>query len=330
MLATGMPEKNVWKEDCKMRKKDSLILLDSVKKYISAVYGFRVEYSFSDLVGNGSFANVGTSKERLIVGTSGLSENEETIISLAEGVTPVVDAYHELGHAVHFHELYFEKSDLSKAIALSNAACLCSPGYYFGCGHKSHPHEIAAEYFGFYGADRFLSGYFDRNMVDRMLCDYANQKSPYFPDGSHFTSVPDILKDLDSQFKDSVLQHKYYDRKSDPFVVVREREGYNRDPVSEGLLHFASTAGYGMLQDYAMSVMSLAYLESHVYRGKPVFRSMEMDPGNALQLLKGMVQSSYPKPKRENLSLSATEQAFRMAEEIDRNDKTADGLDMEF
>ena len=111
-----------------------------------------------------------------------------------------------------------------------------------------------------------------------MLCDYANQKSPYFPDGSHFTSVPDILKDLDSQFKDSVLQHKYYDRKSDPFVVVREREGYNRDPVSEGLLHFASTAGYGMLQDYAMSVMSLAYLESHVYRGKPVFRSLELVP----------------------------------------------------
>lgn len=313
-----------------MRKKDSIGLLKLVERDISDKYKFRVDKSFSESVGNGSFADAGTSKERLIVGAKDLFGNEETIISLAEGVTPVIDAYHELGHAVHFHELYSEKSDLSKAIALSNAACLCSPGYYFGCGHKSHPHEIAAEYFGFYGADRFLSGHFDRNTVDRMLCGYANQKSSYFPDGSHFTSVPDILKDLDSQFKDSVLQHKYYDRKSDSFVVVREKEGYKRDPVSEGLLHFASTAGYGMLQDYAMSVMSLAYLEGHVYRGKPVFRSMEMDPGNALQLLKGMVQSSYPKPKRENLSLSATEQAFRMAEEIDRNDKTADGLDMEF
>lgn len=301
---------------------DSLNLLDAAVGNIRSKYCFQLVLDSDFAVGTGRFSNAGTSDEKLIVGIHGLSNDRIQNISLSKAVTPVVDAYHELGHALHFHELYRESSDLSKAIALSNTACLVSPAYYNR--HNVHPHEIAAEYFGFYGARDFLSRQMGQRTADKMLCAYANEQSVYFSDDPGFTSVSDILDALNHQFENSVLQHKSYDRAHDPFVKMRKFQGFKRDPISEGLLHFASSAGYGMMQDYAMSVMTLDYLEDRTYKWKPVFEDLEMDPGNALEILKGTVQVSYPKPRREVLQLSATERLLRAEAELSGSGSSMD------
>ena len=235
---------------------------------------------------------------------------------IADSVTPVVGMFHEIGHALHVHKLYEQKAPLAKAVAFSHFGCKGSRYYYWDCGYHTHPHEIAAEYLGFYGADKFLSRHFGKEASEKMLVSYAKKKSMFFDEDKNCVFVKTVLDDLNVQFADNVLKHREYDFWKDSYLVTSFR---NR-AFAQSTVEMAMSTGYGMLQDYVQAVTVLKDFDIHgIIKSKPVFDKIPMEPERMIEWLNGFRKAAVPKPKKKELDLFATRKLFAKNEELTGN-----------
>ena len=291
-----------------MYGKNALKLLQSAKRALKWKRCSIVERHNMN-VGEGSF-NV-FSKNEISIGIKEFAEDPEKDFPLGFAIAPVVVLCHEtLGHGLQYCELFDEQTPTATIIGLSHYACNASPLYYSCAKHADHPHEVAAEYAGIYGAGILLTELYGKEFSDQALGAYMKDVSAFGRKDMQCDTVTDSLAFLDKTFKNSVFVHKPYDPKKDEDGILYLYA--ERNPEA-GLLR--SQMGLsGIKQDWIQaSAYCMAMDHNGRIRDRGMFQDMDMHLGTAINRFKKPMR---PMPKKQSLNLSVCEKVINAELEL--------------
>ena len=257
-----------------MRGIEILEILKQAKGLIESDFRFadcRISFMPDEDIMSGRFVD-DIYQQEIKVGIKDFVENLSCEFKSNAMTTSLVSLFHEAcGHGLQYFDEFEKDCSLSKLLAASYYSCKESH-YYYGYDtvvvdrdgnsygkdlskrYLNHPHEIAAQYAGIYGVNCFLSKRFGKEISDRLICDYVNERIAlgweFIESKTPFESIEDVFAAFEIKFQKCAMRCREYDLGKDRGgILVRYAGEYN----CSSLLNRMEVCHDGFRQDLAMA-----------------------------------------------------------------------------